>query len=118
MGAFVFGVSYGLPVTVGTAMLIGTKNKSDKDLRLYCSLLVPGVGPALTGVQIVESHPLTWVVCGYLWMVSAVQTVGMVLLVSGLVEMADGPRRRGRRCSRVWPTTGPTPAGIGLAGVF
>ncbi len=114
VGAFIFGVSYGLPVTVSTAMLIGSRNKTDDDLRLYCALLLPGIGPALTGVQIVEAHPLTWVVGGYLCLMSVVQTVGMVMLISGLVEMADG--RGGRRCSRVWPTAGPM--GIGLAGVF
>jgi hypothetical protein len=114
VGAFIFGVSYGLPVTVATAMLIGSRNMSDKDLRLHCSLLLPGVGPALTAVQIVEEHPLTWVVGGYLCLMSVVQTVGMVLLISGLAEMAGG--RGGRRCSRVWPTAGPM--GIGLAGVF
>jgi len=119
VGAFVFGVSYGLPVTVATAMLIGSRNLSDKDLRLHCALLLPGIGPAITGTQLVEEHPLTWVVCGYLWMMSAVQTVGLVMLVSGLVGMSDScGGRRWRRCARVWPTVGPTPAGIGLAGVF
>ena len=112
MGAFIFGVSYGLPVTVATAMLLGGKNMSDEDLRLHCSLLVPGIGPALAGVQIVEEHPLTKLVCVYLWGVSAVQTVGLVLLIQGLADVG------GRRCARVWPSVGPTPAGFGIAGVF
>lgn len=113
VGAFIFGISYGLPATVATATLIGSRQMGHSDLQLTSALLVPCAGPAIAGVMLVESHPLTKLVCGYLFILSAVQTIGMVLLVQGLVELAGG---RGRRCAGVWPSAGPM--GVGLVGVF
>lgn len=119
VGGIVFGASYGLPVLASTAAMIGADNMKRSDFAFYGTLLLPCVGPAIIGVQIIEEHPVTWLVGGFLFVVSMLQTAGMVMLVSGLVGMAGG--RGWRRCSRragIWPTMGPTPAGVGLVGVF
>jgi len=119
VGGIVFGASYGIPALASTAAMIGAKNMRTSDFAFYGTLLLPCVGPAIIGAQILEEHPVTWIVGGFLFTVSLLQTAGMVMLVSGLVGMADG--RGSRRCRRragVWPTLGPTLAGVGLVGVF
>ena len=110
-----------LPLHTFSFVSMATKgtDATPEDLLFANTMLLPFVGPAIIGTSMVESHPLTWVVCAAMWGMSILQTAGVVIAISGHVKQA-------RHCRRTGPTPGThvavvpavSPAGVGLVGVF
>lgn len=96
----------------------GTPNR--EDLHFYNTFMIPAVGPAITGIRIMESHPLTVLVGGFLCLLSGVQTVALTMMIAGhakggtLKLCRHAEPRRGPRGPRV----AVSPTGVAIWGVF
>lgn len=119
-GWIIFGASYG-PVTLfGLTMLAASGGDVKGDSGLFGVLCAPVVGPAIAGVSIMESHPLT-VLCGlFLCANSIAQTVGLSLVIAAAVKgrsrCSRSPWRRPG--IRIQPVVSLAPVGVGIVGRF
>jgi len=92
---------------------------SAEDWAFCNALLVPLAGPAIAGTMLVESHPLTVLVCVAMWGMSALQTVGTIVALAGHARYAGIGRRDAPRPPRRWALMPAlSPGGIGIVGVF
>lgn len=117
-GWLIFGVTYGLPASIGLASAIGADHPSREDRMIYAGLMTPVFGPVMVAGLIIEEHPLTAVAALFCVGFAVVQATGLYMAISAHVR--EGPRRhrcrRAQRQLRLAPTVGPT--GVGLVGVF
>lgn len=117
-GWLIFGVTYGLPATIGLASAIGADHPSREDRMIHAGLMTPIFGPVMVAGLIIEEHPLTAVAALFCAGFAVLQATGLYMAISAHVREGQ-PRRRCRRAQRqlrVAPTVGP--ASVGLVGVF
>lgn len=106
--------------TVSFVLLASKGTSSTPDDILFCNtLLLPFVGPAIAGTRLVESHPLSVLVCGVMWGLSILQTAGFVIAIAGHVRQHRHAHRGSRASPHklvIFPAL--HPAGFGLTGIF
>lgn len=120
VGWITFGASYA-PVTLfGLTMLAASGGDVKGESGLLGVLCVPVFGPAIVGVSIMESHPIT-VLCGlFLCANSIVQAVGLSMVLAGAIKgRSRCSQRPWRRPGiRIQPVVSLAPAGVGIVGRF